>query len=361
MKKALGIITILVVLALFLILSFQIEIPYRVSSSGVIMPVQEWSLYQSTGGGLVHIYEDHLNGVVSEYGVSEVQRGDVARYQFDDALIKRGYIQRGDTIAKMFTSDILLNIIELEGQLSYQQSLLAVYLAGEKQEEVLVAENQIELARQELENQRIQTERIIRLFEEGVVSQQEYELSVNELRVKEYAFEIARSQYNSLIAGSKPEDIEAVRSMISAIEEQLDQMHKHMNAFHLVSPIDGKIIRERNPVLENLTGIVLRIADFSAFVVLMPVDFSEEQYLNTGMQVKLSISSGHKEYIGELVAIDKTVQIINNKPKIFLTVLFSNEQEENMYRNVMVQASVECGPIGFWEYMNRLSRFVYDN
>jgi hypothetical protein len=261
----------------------------------------------------------------------------------------------------MFTSDILLNIIELEGQLSYQQSLLAVYLAGEKQEEVLVAENQIELARQELENQRIQTERIIRLFEEGVVSQQEYELSVNELRVKEYAFEIARSQYNSLIAGSKPEDIEAVRSMISAIEEQLDQMHKHMNAFHLVSPIDGKIIRERNPVLENLTGIVLRIADFSAFVVLMPVDFSEEQYLNTGMPVKLSISSGHKEYIGELVAIDKTVQIINNKPKIFLTVLFSNEQEENMYRNVMVQASVECGPIGFWEYMNRLSRFVYDN
>lgn len=361
MKKALGVITILVVLVILLSVSFIIEIPFRISGRGVIMPVEEWSLLQGAGGSLVHIHENHLNGLIAEYGVSEVQRGDVARYQFNDHLIKSGFIRKGDTIAKVYTSDIHLRIIELQGDLSYQQSLLAVYQAGEKPEEIRLAENQVELALQELENQQKQTDRIIHLYAEGVVSEQDYELSVNELKVKEYALEIARSFYNTLISGGKPEDIDAIRSRIAALETQLEQMQRHIDAFHLISPVSGKVIRERNPVMENTTEVILRIADFSSFVVLFPVDFSEEQYLETGQTVTIIPSSSAHTYTGELVAIDKTVRLISNRPKIFLTVLLSDTSEDDLYRNVMVQASVECGTISFWEYMNRLSKTVYQN
>lgn len=361
MKTALGVITIMVALVILIFISFRIEIPYHVSGRGVIMPLQEWSLYRGSGGSLVHMHENHLSGIVSEYGISEVQRGDIARYHFNSQLLNSGKVQQGDTIARLYTSDIYLKIIELEGELAYQQSLLTSYLAGEKPEEIRVAENEIELAKQELENQQNQTARIVSLFDEGVVSQQEYELSVNELKVKEYALDIARSRYLTLTSGRKSEDLKATESRISSIEQQLKQTKKHMEAFHLISPLSGMIIRERNPVMENTAEVIVRIADLSSLVILVPVDYNQEPYLLPGQAVKISPVSGRQEYIGKLVSIDRTVRLINNRPKVFLTILLDDETENNLYRNSMVSASIDTGPTSVWQYLVRKANVVYQN
>lgn len=361
MKKTIGIVTILVVVTVLILLSFTIQIPYYVSGRGVIMPVEEWSLMGRPGGSLVHIYENHLKGVVSEYGVSEVQRGDIARYTFNEGLLRQGEVQKGDTLAWLYTSDVQLKIIELEGELSYQQSLLAVYLTGEKPEEIRVAENRIELARQELETQQALTGRMIRLFEEGVIARQEYELSVNDLKVREHDLEIAEAVYNTLTSGRKSEDINAVRSRVNALDQQIIQLKKHINAFHLVAPIGGTIIRERNPVMENSSDVILRIADFSSFVVLLPVDHTEETYLTPGQKVRINTGGGQEELIGELVTIDQTVRLINNRPKIFLTILINGTPHANLYRNMMVQARVESDLLGVWPYLARVSKTIYHN
>lgn len=361
MKKTIGIVAILVVTAVLVLLSFTIQIPYYVSGRGVIMPVEEWSLMGRPGGSLVHIYESHLKGVVSEYGVSEVQRGDIARYTFNEDLFRQGVVQKGDTLAWLYTSDVQLKIIELEGELSYQQSLLEVYLTGEKPEEIRVAENRIELARQELETQQALTSRMIRLFEEGVIARQEYELSVNDLKVREHDLDIALAVYNTLTSGRKSEDINAVRSRVNALDQQIIQLKKHIDAFHLVAPIGGTIIRERNPVMENSSDVILRIADFSSFVVLLPVDHTEEAYLEPGQMVKVNPGGGQEELIGELVTIDRTVRLINNRPKIFLTVLINDTPQTNLYRNMMVQAQVESDILGVWPYLTRVSKTIYHN
>ncbi len=361
MKKTIGIVFLLVLVAVLLFLSFIVQIPYYVSGRGVIMPVEEWSLLGRTGGSMVHIYENHLKGVVSEYGVSEVQRGDIARYTFNEQLLRQGMVQQGDTLVWLYSSDIHLKIIELEGELSYQQSLLAVYLAGEKPEEVQIAENRIELARQELETQQALTARMVQLFDEGVISKQEYELSVNDLKVREHDLEIAQSVYNALTSGRKSEDINAIRSRVNALEQQINQLKKHIDAFHLVAPIGGTIVRERNPVMENSSDVILRVADFSSFVVLLPVDHTEETFLTPGQKVRINTGRGEEELIGELVTIDKTVRLISNRPKIFLTVLINDSSHINLYRNMMVHARVETDILGVWPYLARVSKTIYHN
>lgn len=361
MKKALGIVILLVVLAVVLFIAFTAKIPYYIRGQGVVMPLQEWSLLRGSGSSLVHIFENHLEGVVTEYGVSEVQRGDVVRYHFNDALLKNGYVQKGDTLALLYTSDIHLKIIELQGELSYQQSLLSVFMAGEKPEEIRVAENRIELARQELETQQAVTNRIIRLYEEGVVSQLEYELSANDLKVKEYALEIAESLYNTLSSGRKTEDLDAIRSRITALNNHIEQIKTHIDAFHLIAPMSGSVIRERNPVVENTTEVILRIADFSSYVIIMPVDYSEELYLIPGQHASIRIPTGNGIYPGELVTIDKTIRLINNKPKVFVTILLTDGPEANLYRNMMVQASIDSGETSVWSYLGRVFKSVYQN
>ena len=361
MKKAIGAVFLLAVLLLVLILASKAEFTYYVNGRGVIMPVQEWSLHGGFGGSLIHIFENHLDGTVTEYGVSEIQRGDIARYQFNEHLLRTGSVEKGDTLVWLFTSEIQLQIIQLEGELAYQQSLLAAYLSGKKPEEIMVAENRVELARQELETQRALTGRIMQLFKEDVVSQQEYELSLNDLKVKEYALEIAGSLFNTLTSGRKSEDIDAVRARISSLNNQIDQMKVHVDAFHLVTPISGKIIRERNPVIENTSEVILRIADFSSYAVIMPVDHAEEAYLQTGQLVIISSGSRKLSYTGELVAIDKTVRLMNNQPKIFLTILLSDTSNASFYRNMMVQGRIECDKPKAWEYAARKLKSVYQN
>jgi hypothetical protein len=361
MKKTFGLLVVLIVLLFLILAASYVELSYSVRGRGVVMPLEEWGLYRGSGGSLVHIHENHLDGVVSEYGVSEIQRGDVARYVFDELLIKGGNINRGDTLARLITSDIQLKIIELEGDLSYQKSLLSSYLAGEKPEEIEVAENRIELARQELDNQKLLTNRVVILFEEDVVSRQEYELSLNDLKVKERALEIALSQYNALMAGRKQEDLQVIRSRVTSLESQIQQMKKHIDAFHLVSPVSGEVIRERNPLLENVEEVILRVADFSSYVVLIPVDYSEIAYLKEGQTVSIKSGSEGVVITGELAAIDKTIRLISNRPKIFLTVLVNNDEEIAFFRNMMVDVQVDCGKISFWEYLNRLTKAVYHN
>ncbi len=361
MKKIFGIITVAIIILTFVLVSSVLEVSYQVRGRGVVMPVEEWGLYRGSGGSLLHIHENHLNGMVSEYGVSELQRGDVARYVFDEALLKKGDILRGDTLARLYTSDIHLKVIELQGELSYQRSLLSAYLAGEKPEDVLVAENQIELARQELEHQKLLTNRVVLLFEEGVVSRQEYELSLNDVKVKEHTLEIAQSVFNALISGRKPEDLHVIRSTIVSLETQINQLEKHMNAFHLVSPVSGKVIRERNPLLQNTDQVIVRVADFSSFVVLLPVDYSEMAFIQEGQKVRIQSLSEGVEIAGQLAVIDKTIRMISNRPKVFLTVWASDDEELVFSRNMLVDVQVECGTISIREYLNRLTRVVYHN
>lgn len=348
-------------LVLALIAGSFVEIPYKIRARGVIMPVEEWGLYQGTGGSLVQMQENHLSGVVSQYNVSEFQRGDIASYRFNEDLLQSGSVKKGDTIAWVYTSDIHLDLIALQGDLAYQRSLLEVYIAGEKPEEMAVAENRVELAQQELKNQQMQTARIVELFEQGVVSRQEYELSVNELKIREYALEIAQSVYQAMQSGRKREDIEVIRSRIASMETQIAQLQSHMGAFHLVAPISGQVIRERNPSLQGGSEVILRVADFSSYVVYLPVDYYEEPYVETGQTVSFRSASGLLGSNGKVVSVDNNIRLINNRPKIFLGVEVAQPENGKILRNMVVDAHVICDTIRLWEYLGRLSRNVYQN
>lgn len=359
MKKVLvGIAAVILLGALALHL---VEVPYAIRSRGLILPVEEWSLVRGSGGVLVQVHENHRNGVVSQYGVSEFQRGDVARYVFNETLLGSGIVNKGDTIAWVYTSDIHLELIALQGDLAYQQSVLDVYLSGERPEEISVAEGRIELARQELENQEMQTERIIQLYLEGVVAQQEYELALNELKVKQYALEIAMAQQQALMAGRKAEDLEVVRSRIAALELQIEQLKQHMDAFHLVSPVSGTVIRDRNPLAGNQPEPILRIADFSSLMVFLPVDYHESRYAEPGQAVHFRSGSGLFSRKGHLVSIDNTVRLMNNRPKLFLGAVVEGDDSGMVLRNMMVEARVVCDTIPLREYLRRMSRGVMQN
>ncbi len=351
---------LLILLATVLLLVFLVDVPYSVRGKGIVKPVKEWGLYKAADGTLMNILEDHESSSINEYKVMEFQRGDIVGFLFNESLIQDHMVRKGDTIAWVFSNELNMRMVEKHGDLSYHQSLLQVYLTGEKPEAVRMALEEVELARQELETQSKLTERIQHLYEHDLVSTQEYELALNDLKVKEYALEISRSNYHTIIAGEKEEEIGVIRSQIAALEYQINELDKHMNAMNILSPISGNIIRQRD-MTGTMSDEVIRVADLSSFLVYVPVNTFEKTYIAPGQEVSIRNNDSRSEINGYVSGIDNSVQLINRRPMVFVSVLINHTEGVNLLPNMIVDARINTGPVTLKEYLIRKSRVVYQN
>ncbi len=351
---------LLALFAVAVISLMVVRLPYSVRAKGMVKPLQEWGLYKSSDGTLVNVLENHLSGSLNEYKVLEFQRGDIVSFLFNDALIQDAMIRKGDTIAWVISHDLDMRMVEMHGDMLYQEALLQVYLTGEKPEAIRMALDEVDLAHQELTTQEKLTGRIANLYEQDLVSRQEYELSMNDLLVKQYALEIAQSNYRAILAGEKEEELSVVRSRIASLEDQISQLEKHKDAMNILSPIAGHIIRQYD-IGETMSNEVIRIADLSSVLIFIPVDIHEKNYIQAGQEVRIRIDNHHAEIIGKVVGMDNTVQLINRRPKIFVSVLTDNPGTERLLPNMIVDARITTDTVPLKEYILRLSRVVYQN
>lgn len=359
MKKMLS--GILLITVLMIAGSLYIDIPYTIRAKGIVKPIREWGLYKAFDGTLVNMLEDHVSGTLNEYKVLEFQRGDIVSFLFNDQILQRDAINKGDTIAWVVSNDLKLSLLEKQGAIAYEESLLQVYLSGEKPEAINLALDQVQLASQELQTQQQITERITHLFHQQLVSKQDYELSVNDLRVKEYQLDIAKSNYESIVAGQKEEQIGAIEARITALEQQKNHLLEHMSGMNILSPISGQLIRQRNADWSN-EDVVLKIADLSSLLVFAPVDIFEKKFIEPGQPVTITSTHGRNEITGQVIGIDNSVQIINRQPKIFITILLSgNDVHPDLFPNLVVDARFHTPNVSLLEYLARKSRVVYQN
>lgn len=359
MKKIFPVL-LMAVLVIAIILAMVVRLPYNVRGKGMVKPLQEWGLYKSSDGTLVNILENHLHGSIHEYKVLEFQRGDMVSFLFNEALIRDKIIQQGDTIAWIMSHDLDMRMVEMHGDMLYQEALLEVYLTGEKPEAIRMALDEVELARQELTTQKKLTGRIENLYQQDLVSRQEYELSMNDLQVKQYALEIAQSNYRALLAGEKEEELGVIRSRIASLSDQISQLAKQKEAMNILSPITGHVIRQQE-FGETSSDQVIRVADMSSFLVFVPVDIHEKIYIQAGQQVRIRANNRHPEIIGKVVGMDNAVQLINRRPKVFVSVLTGNPAAADLLPNMIVDARITTDTLRLKDYLFRQSRVVYQN
>lgn len=359
MKKNISIflpgVIILLALALFLV-----EVPYTIRAKGLVKPVKEWYLQKAPDGTLVNILEDHITGSVNEYKAQEFQRGDVVHFSFNEHLLRQRRVHRGDTIAWVLSHDIDMQIVRKKGELAYQEALKEVYLTGEKPEAVQMAEEEVELARQEFETQKKITDRIQHLYEEDLVSEQDYELAVNDLKVKQYALEIARANYQALVAGEKEEEISVIRSRESDLAQQIIQLENLREAMHIIAPISGQVIRQRG-LEQQGEKEVIRLADMTSVLAFVPVDSYERVFIESGQVVWIRHEGSRTEIKGTVHDIDNSVQMINNQPKVFVTIMIEDNGNNILLPNMIIDARIQADTLTLMDYLLRITRVVYHN
>jgi len=358
MKYRLLTIILILILAGLIAASYFISIPYNVNSRGIILPVKEWSLKKSGDGMLVSVFKDHLRITITDFSVTEFQRGELAGFRVNNKILTQEFINVGDTIGIINSSEEERRHVEMVAQLQVQKSLLKVHSTGEKPEMVQMAYEAMIKTEHEYETQKKVTGRNEILFNDKYISAEEYELSYNDYLVKKHNMNIARSNFEAVSTGAKEEQLNFLMTSINALELQLRQVEERLQSFHILSPIDGRLVGRR--ALQPGEEIVISIADSSQCLVILPVEIHQLPYIEAGQHVVLKSGSFGVSFTASIISVDNVVQMNNQRQNVFVTALL-DENGPDIIPGMIVEAGIQCGMVSVADYFKRLLRIVYAN
>ena len=357
--KYISAIFVLLIAAIFVVFTY-VELPYKINTRGIVYPSKEWQIIKTDDGSLLNVLKNNHNNTISYYSVTEFQRGDFAEFVLNEVIFGKEKIFKGDTIGYIKSNEEQRRYNELKGELAARESLLKVYSTGAKPEEIAVAYENMMLAKQEYETQKKITERNKILHEDNYISDEEYELSFNSYKTLLYSYNIAKSEYNAVTTGAKKEQIDYIKASIQSLKIQISDIENLINSFTLLSPFTGIIIKQHGNNSEE--NAVISLADISNFIVILPVELYQVEYLQTGQNVYLRTNSNRQPINAKIIDIDNSVQMINFRQKIFVTAkIINDENSKNVIPNMLVDVEIDCGKLPAKEYFKRLLQTVYQN
>lgn len=154
-------------------------------------------------------------------GTIEVDEVHVAsRY---GGRVDRVGAQEGDTL-KPGQVIAILEASELEARRALMAAQLAELEAGARKEEIDAARHDWESVTAEFEQAQADAKRAQGLFKERTVSETEQEQALTRARTLEKNVAAAKSRYELLLAGSRPERVAQARAQLSETDAQLAEM-----------------------------------------------------------------------------------------------------------------------------------------
>ncbi len=333
-------ISIVLILSWF---SATYKLEYRISSKAFFMPATEYGITRNVDGNLISTLTDHKTHLVERYSITEFQRGDVVELIMSTFITSRGYINAGDTIGYILSNEEQRNLIELQGQMDVLKAELLFFTTGQKPEDVLLALNQLELAEQELTTERLLMDRSERIFSDGAISRQEYDIALNTLKLRELAVKIARANWESISTGEKPEQEKLTLAQIEALSKQIEQIKKRIHSLTITSPVGGKLIMHRDL---QLTGQIITIADTSALIALIPILVKEREFMHIGSEVIYS------DMKGSISRLDNAVKMIGSQQAFYVTATFPWNQ--NLMPGYTGNVTIYTDTITPLQYLGRI-------
>lgn len=325
--------------------------PYYIQSQGQLVPIREWTLTRSANGDLKSSFKDNRTGKLSSFAVTAFQRGHEARFNLHPRLYQQAYIRKGDTIATMYSNKDEELLVQLQGELQVQQAEIQLHKAGEKKEDVQGFSDRLHMAQQALALQQKLTERSVALYRDSLISQQEYEIALHQLRTRELEVKIAQANYQSASTGGKPAQIDLIEAKNEAVRQRIRQIQEGLRDLVLLAPISGVAIKKKDQqVLAE--EVLLSVADQSAYIISFPVPYAEKEYVQPGQGVRVSLTGTTRQCMGRIISIDNTTQIIDGRQAFFASALIG-QQDLPVVANTFLRVTVMGQPVTFRQYMSR--------
>ena len=269
----------------------------------------------------------------AEYRVSGKVPGRVEMYLFEEGE----QVRKGDTLVIIYSPEV---------EAKKDQALAARRMAeavndkaknGAQPEQI---EGAYELYQKALAGEEIYRksyERVQRLFEKGVVSEQKRDEVEAQYKAASATVKAAKSQYDMALSGARAEDKEAARAQVARVDGMLKELAAAEAERYLLSPCDGEV-SECFPKVGELVGQgspVMAIMDLTDVWFTFSVREDMLDGFRKGRQIDVRIPA-----LGE----DKTFPVVVTYIKAMGTYATWRTTKENGGYDVRT-FDVKCRPV----------------
>jgi multidrug efflux pump subunit AcrA (membrane-fusion protein) len=345
--------TILIISAAIIIsiLFINVKLPYTISTFGQIQPSQRWILTSGTDGQLIASTVNYKTGVSDGYRVSQFAREGTMSLQLRRDAINGDYLHAGDTVATIYSSETNERLTQLKGQLETMRASLIANSHGEKEAVLRGLEAALGHAREKADNQQRIFERQRALYQRQLITQEEYDIAESENRLLSIEVDIARTQLESAATGAKPEEIEYLKTEITALANEVNTLEQRIASFSIVSPISGKITRVYAP------DTLIIVSDISTHVVLIPIQSSDAIYVRSNQDIEIDTNGRNGTVRGHMVLIDEATHFIKGQQTCMGTAIIDSCATE-LSLGMISRCKVICDRVTLGEYIKRMIKIL---
>jgi HlyD family secretion protein len=150
-------------------------------------------------------------------------------------------VAQGDLLASLDDADYRQRVHIDEANVQVRASSLALTLAGTRVQEIKAIEQDMEAARADMEQKKLDNARAERLFAKDTISAQDHDRAETALKRAEAAFQASRQRYSQAQEGSRKEDIDLAQANLKQADANLALSKVNLGYTVLHAPSAGII------------------------------------------------------------------------------------------------------------------------
>jgi hypothetical protein len=346
-RKYLALILFLVLIAGIWYLPFKVNFKFR--STGWIQPQKKWSLRADLEGNFYGDLINYETGAVELSTSYRFERGDIATLSVREGLANNVIVNAGDTIGYLYSRLVEERLKQLQNLLAVEQKLLQSSSAGEKPEILQNLKQKLTFAEQQFDFARKNYDRSLILYQDSVITATEFELAETDYLSAITNIDIAKSEYEAGLTGSKPEEIRMIEEQIRAYASEIDFLQETKSKYLILSPVTGKIVF--NQFIPEQTEYI-SITDTSNYILNIPVKVQYKPYLISNGSVEFSVPGVSQSFHAKVFDIaDNAVLLISTQ--VFFVKAIVTESSPLVAQGLSVQCTFYGEEITISEYINR--------
>ena len=223
----------------------------------------------------------------TEYRVSGKVPGRVEAYLFEEG----DQVHKGDTLVVIYSPEVNAKKAQAVAARDMAEAVNRKAKNGAQPEQI---EGAYELYQKALAGEEIYRksyERVQRLFEKGVVSEQKRDEVEAQYKAASATVKAAKSQYDMAVAGARDEDKAAAKAQVARVDGVLQELAAAEAERYLLSPCDGEV-SETFPKVGELVGQgspVMAIVDLTDVWFTFSVREDLLPHFKQGREVRIKI------------------------------------------------------------------------
>lgn len=259
--------------------------------------------------------------------------------QIKTILVDEGSKVKKDDLLMKIDHDLLdIQLRQAEASVEQANAQLKLLQAGARSEDVKLAEEQVRLAKINLDQATADKDRLEKLYETSTITKKQYEDAETKYNVTLNQLNSAKENLTKIKNITRPEEIEAAKANLKRNVVSIDLIQKNIDDCSIRSPVDGIVSKKYTETGEYVTpgAAVLKLADLQTVDLYIYVTEEELGKVKLGQKADVTIDTYRdKVYKGEVIYISpeaeftpKSIQTQEERTKLVYAVKISIPNNE---------------------------------